>query len=88
MHKDLSGPQDPPDLPDHQHPLLVVVRRAERKQSENENLLLLLLLLLQIKFKLRIKKDPFFCFRKICCQAERQLKMFALQKAFCALVSM
>lgn len=53
VHQDLSDPQDPPDLPDHLQPLLVVVRRAERKQSDNENLLL------QIKFMLRINKTHF-----------------------------
>ena len=59
VHQDLSGPQDPPDLPDHLQPRLVVVKRAERKQSDNENLLLQ-----QIKFMLRINKTHFSVLEK------------------------
>jgi len=52
--QDLSAPPAPPDRPDHLQPLLVAVRRAEKKQSDKKNLLKQ-----QIKFKLGITETHF-----------------------------
>ena len=78
VHQDLSGPQDPLDLPGHLQPLLAVVRRAERKQSDNNNPLLLQ----QIKFKLRINKTHFSVLEKSVVKQNANKRCLRYKKPF------